>query len=198
MGTQLVKTPMMSAADVLEAVEAGHHQHGERGNGRRQQLVVRAQILNQLQLEAEHGAVALGGELEIIHVAAAVNGAEEILAARFDPLHRLADAHGDEAHQRLFGVDVELGAEAAADFGRDHAQQVLAHAENPRHQRAQQVRDLRGGIEVQRSLAGAPFGHHAAGFHGGGNQALAGDALLDDDVGFGEGLIDLAAILVEA
>ena len=136
-------------------------------------------------LMPEHGAVALGGELVIIHVAAAVNGAQEILAARFDPLHRLADLHGDEAHQRFFGVDVELAAEAAADFRRDHAQAIFSGMPS---MPATSVRS-RCGIWVEEyrvsgRSAGAPLGHHAARFHGGGNQALAGDALLDHHVGF--------------
>ena len=42
-----------------------------------------------------------------------------------------------------------------------------------------------------------PVGDDAAGFHGIGHQALAGDALLEDDVGFGEGFVDVAALLVE-
>ena len=105
--------------------------------------------------------------------------------------------HGDEAHQRLFGVDVELGAEAAADLGRDDAQQILRHAENAGDQGAQQVRDLGGGIQGQRFLAGAPLGDHAARLHGGRDQALAGDALLDDDFGVAECLLGVAAFLVE-
>ena len=151
--------------------------------------MIGAQILNQLQLHAEHGAVLLRGDLVVVHVAAAVNGAEEVLAPRFDPLHRLADLHGDEAHQRLFGVDVQLAAEAAADFGRDHAQPVFRQAQHP----ATSVRS-RCGICVEEyrvsdCLAGAPLRHHAARFHRGGDQALAGDALLDDHVGLGEGLL---------
>ena len=52
-------------------------------------------------------------------------------------------------------------------------------------------------IQGQRFLAGAPFGHHAAGLHGGGDEALAGDALVDDDIGIAEGLFGIAAFLVE-
>src|SRR5688572_1630774 len=98
-----------------------------------------AQVLDKLELEAEHRAVVLGSEFEVIHVTAAVNCTEKVLAARFDPLNRLADAHRDEAHQRFFRVDVELRSEAAADLGRDDAQQIFPHSENSRHQSAQQM-----------------------------------------------------------
>src|SRR5207245_10160930 len=45
-------------------------------------------------------------------------------------------------------------------------------------------------------FGGVIIGHHAAGFHRGRDEALAGDALLDDDFGFGEGFFGLAAFLV--
>ena len=48
--------------DVGRAVQARHHQHAERGNAGSQQLVIRAQILDELQLDAQDGAVALGRE----------------------------------------------------------------------------------------------------------------------------------------
>ena len=61
--------------DVAEFVEARHHQHGERRDGGGEELVVGAEVLNQLQAQAEHRAVSLGGDLVVIHVAAAVDGA---------------------------------------------------------------------------------------------------------------------------
>ena len=81
--------------------------------------MIRAEILNQFELDAENGSVALGRDFVIIDMAAAVDRASEVFASRFDPLNRLADLHGDEAHQRFFGVDVQLAAESAADFRRD-------------------------------------------------------------------------------
>ena len=74
---------------------------------------------------------------------------------------------------------------------------MLRHAENAGHEAAQEVGDLGGGVERERLLAGAPFGDDAAGFHGGGDEALAGDALFDNDLGVAEGLCGVAAFLVE-
>ena len=118
--------------------------------------------------------------------------------SRRDSIHftGLPMLHGDEAHKRLFGVDVQLAAEAAAHFGGDHAQVILGHAEHLRHQRAQQVRDLRRGVQRQVLFRAAVFRHHAAGFHGGRNQALAGDALLHHHLSFGERFLGVAALLV--
>src|SRR5437763_112405 len=64
--------------DVAEFIKARHHQDGKRGNRGREQLVIGTQILNQLEPQAQHGAVALGGHFVIVHVPAPVNRALEI------------------------------------------------------------------------------------------------------------------------
>ena len=61
MGTQLVKTPIDVGGDVAEIVEARHHQHRERGDRGGEELMIRADVLDELELEAEHRAVAFGG-----------------------------------------------------------------------------------------------------------------------------------------
>ena len=158
--------------------------------------MIGAEILNELELDAENRAVFLGGDFVVIHVAAAVNSASEVFATALDPLHRLADLHRDETHQGLFGVNVQLAAESAADFGRNHAQPVFFQAEHLRHQRPHQMGNLRGCVQREGAIARQPLRDHASGFHGGRDQPLAGDALLDDHFGFGERLVDVAAVLV--
>jgi hypothetical protein len=51
-----------------------------------------------------------------------------VLAARLGPLDRPAELAGDDQREDLLGVDVELGAEAAADVRGDDAQLVLGDA----------------------------------------------------------------------
>src|SRR5262249_41450957 len=92
--------------------------------------------------------------------------------------------------------DVELTAESATDFRGDHAAAVFGNAQHLGDQGAQKMRDLGGGPDGQIFFRGAVIGQNAARFHGGGDQALAGDALLDDDFGFGKGFLGLAAFLV--
>jgi len=70
-------------------------------------------------------------------------------------------------------------------------------AENAGHEAAQEVGDLGGGVERERLLAGPPFGDDAAGFERTGDEALAGDALFDHDLGVAESLGSVAAFLVE-
>src|SRR5439155_24644453 len=64
-------------ANILRVVQPRHHQHAQLRNERRQQLVIRADVLNELQLDAEDSAVALGSDFVIIHVAASVGSAGE-------------------------------------------------------------------------------------------------------------------------
>ena len=182
---------------IAEFIKPGHHEHRKRGDGRRQELVIRAQVLNQLEPQTQNRAVAASRNLVIINVTAAVDGAQKILAARLDPLHGLADFHGHKAHERFFGVNIQLAAEAATHFRCDHAHPVFRKAQHLRHQRTQQVWNLRGRVEREIFFRAAVIGYHSARFHGSGDQALAGDALLNHHFGLFEGLFGLAAFLMK-
>ena len=82
-------------------------------------------------------------ELERRHEVAAVDRRDRVLRALLDPLHRRAEAARERDGEQLLGVDVELGAEAAADVRRDHAQLRLGHPERGRGEQPQDVRYLR-------------------------------------------------------
>ena len=91
----------------------------------------------------EELAVLVERELGVRHVVAAVRVGEERFAALARPLDRAVDALRRPDHRGLFGVQVDLGAEAAADVGRDHAHLVLRQPEHERrHQQALDVRIL--------------------------------------------------------
>ena len=61
-----------------------------------------------------------------------MNGGRSIFAARLNPLDRRAEPHGQVTDQRFLGIEVELGAEPAADFRRHDADLVLRHANHRR------------------------------------------------------------------
>src|SRR6266550_1087800 len=73
---------------------------------------------------------------------AAVNRGEVSLAPRFDPLDRPPEPACEGQRERLLRVDVQLGAEAAADVRGDHAQFRLRHARDHRERDPGDVRDL--------------------------------------------------------
>ena len=159
--------------------------------------MIRPKILNELQLQAQHSAVAFRRKLEVIDVSAPVDRAQEVFPAGFDPLHRFMNFHGDEAHQRLFGINIELAAEAATHLRSDHSQPVLRDAEHLRHKRSHQMRNLRRRTQRQRFLTGPPLRNHSTRLHRRGNQPLAGDALFHHDVGLGKRLVDVPSFLVK-
>ena len=76
-------------------------------------------------------AVAVGRDPDALDLVAAVVHGQVALAAGLGPLDRLADLAGDQHGEHLLGGDLELGAEAAADVGRDHPQLVLGDAVTP-------------------------------------------------------------------
>ena len=49
---------------------------------------------------------------------ARVNGAEQMLAARFDPLHRAAHAPGSEWDEQILRIELDLDAETSTNIGR--------------------------------------------------------------------------------
>ena len=148
--------------------------------------MVRAQIGGDLETQPRDGPVALARDLEVVDLVAAVDHRFEALAARLAVLHRPLELHREPPDDRLFGVHVELGAEAAADFGGDRADAVLGKTEDERELRAQQVRDLGRRVERQRLGAGVPARRHRTGFDGDRREPLVHDAHRDLLIGFRE------------
>ena len=72
------------------------------------------------------------GQLDLLDDVAAVDGRAERLRALLDPLDRPVQPPREREAERLLGVDVELGAEAAAHVGGDHAQPRLRDADDTR------------------------------------------------------------------
>ena len=119
-----------------------------------------------------------------------MRGGDERLGAILDPLDRHAELLRDDRGDVLLAVDVDLGAEAAADFGRDGAHLVLAQAVHRRDHRPQDVRVLRRRPDRHRALARLVVGDDAARLHRVRHQALVHHPLRDDDLGVGERLVD--------
>ena len=140
-------------ANRRDVVGGVRHHHRQRRDGGGEEHVVGADVGDQPELEAEHGAVALRRQVHVGEDVAAVRRRDERLRAIFRPLHRDAEALGDRRRDVLFAVDVDLRAEAAADFGRDGADLILAEAGHRRDERPQDVRVLRRRPDGHRLLA---------------------------------------------
>jgi hypothetical protein len=124
-------------------------------------------------------------------------GREHRLGALLDPLHRGADLARRRGCDELLGIGVQLGAEPAADVGRDRPHLGLAHAADDRQERPQEVRHL--GRAVHDELVGGrvPVGDDAARLDRDVDQPLVSDRVLDDDLGVGERLVDAVGLVGE-
>ena len=169
-------------------VEIGRHRGGE---GRE----IAAEVGLGLGPQRQDLAVGVEGQLGRRRVIAAVRVGEEGFGALGHPLHGPADlARGPQAHG-LLGVDEDLGAEAAADVGRDHAQLVLGReADEGRQHQARDVRVLAGGVEREALLARVVVADGGARLDGVGDQPVVDEVDLGDVLGGGEGGIDLGLV----
>jgi hypothetical protein len=132
-----------------EPVAAAHHEPAQAGDHRALDQQVRAEVLDDPRVDARERAVSLRAQLHVRDLVTPVVGGGHVLRTRLGPLDRPAQLPRSPAEQYLFGIAVELRAEAAAHLGSDHADLLLGHPELHRQQQPQDVRDLRGAPERQ-------------------------------------------------
>ena len=173
-----------------DIVGRARHQHRQRRDGGGEQHVVGADVGNQPHLQAEQRAVALRGDVEVADDVAPVRRRDERFRSFLDPLQRHPELLRDPREDVFLGVDVDLGAEPAADFRRDRANLVLAQTVHPRHHRLEDVRVLRGRPDRQQILARLVVRDDAPRFHGVRHEPVVHHPLGDDDFRVGEGLLD--------
>ncbi len=153
-------------------------------------------LANVLTRRAWTSPLRFAADLDVGDVVAAVDRAPVALAPALDPLHRpAADQLAGEHDERHVGVAEDLGAEGAADVRADAPDLVLGDAGHERRQ--QQPLDVRRlARHPDRVLVGARVvpADVAADLHRVRDQAVVDEALLDDDLGVGEG--GVGAVLV--
>ena len=108
-----------------ELVDADVHERAEDRHTRGDQPQVGAHVGEDAAAQALDVALAVGGDVDVLDLVAAVVGAHQRLAAGLGPLDRLAQPAGDQQGEDLLGDDLQLAAEAAADVGGDDPQLVL-------------------------------------------------------------------------
>ena len=175
-------------------VDRREHEGAEDRDTRGDELQVGAHVGEQLDLEPEQRAVLLRRDRDVLDLVAAVRRGLVVLAARLGPLDRPAELAGDDQREDLLGVDVELGAEAAAHVGGHDAQLVLGDARGEREHHAQHVGDLGGG--VQGELVGRRDRRHDDGarLHRRRQQTLLAEPARDHDrvvTGGRDGLVEV-------
>ena len=155
-----------------DIVDARRQPGAEIRNVRRELRQVGAHVGDEIDVEREEAMLAVERQPRRRKVVAALRIAEEMLGAIRDPRHRLAQAHGGDGGERIFAIAEQLGAEAAADIGRHHAQLPLRHMENVGQHVADGVRALARQGQRQAVVRRIVFGDDAAGVEVIGRQAL--------------------------
>ena len=177
--------------DVRDPVAAAHHREAQLRDERREQLLVGAEVGDDLHPERRDRPVALRPQRHVVDLVAAVVARRHVLRARLDPLHRPAEPLREREDEHLLAVGLELRAEAAAHVGRDHAQLVLRDAEHAGEDEPRDVRDLGG--RVERELVAADLADRAARLDRGARGAVVHEPVLDRDLRLGEAGVDVAA-----
>ena len=152
---------------------------------------VRAEVGEQVDLEAGDLALLGGGQRELLPLVAAVVGRDQRLRAGLGVLARLADLAGHRPGDPLLGSGLQLAAEPASDVGGDHADLRLRYARRGGEQEPGDVRDL--GRRPHGDLLAGRVDDDGPRLHEGGDQPLLAVLALDDDaVGlrFGDDLVD--------
>ena len=121
-----------------------------------------------------------------VDVVAAVDGRLVILGAVLGPFHRAPQLHGRKAHQCLVRVARDLAAEPATHLRRDHADAMLGQLGHHRQEKAMNVRVLARDPAGELTGAGIVARARGARLHGGREQPVLHDTLLDSDRCFGE------------
>ena len=128
----------------VHLVDRVEHERAEQRHAGRDQHQVGAHVGQQVDGQAAEPSVPVRRDLDPLQLVAAVVHGQVALAARLGPLHRPAELAGEQHGQHLFGGDLQLGPEPAADIRRHHPEVLLRDAEDHGEQEPQDVRDLGG------------------------------------------------------
>ena len=159
-------------------IGAGRHAGAEPGNVRRVAGQIGAHVGDDIEREREEAPLVVERQPRAGDVVAAVAVAEKMLGALANPFHRPAQPLGGNRRQRIFAIGKQLGAEAAADVGRDDAHAVGRQLE---HIAADDVADDVAALtaERERVAVAVVFGDDPAGIHVIRNQPLIDDGERD-------------------
>ena len=115
-------------------------------------------------VDANQRAVGFGVQRDVVVVLTTIGIAGELFAPILDPAHRMAEQAREEARAHFLGQQDALVAEAAADIGGHDANARLIQPETTSEARADDVWELRGGIDQQLLEPTIPGGDDTAAF----------------------------------
>ena len=178
--------------DRRRRVGAGQQGRIEDGRDRRREgREIGAHVGDRIDPERQELAVLVHGELGMARMVAALRVGDEGLRPVGRPFDRPLHLGGGPGDDRLLGIMVDLGAEAAADVRRHDPELMFRQMQHEgAHQQADDMRVLAGGIERVVARTAVVFADRRARLHRVGDQAVVDQVELGDQLGFGEGGVD--------
>ena len=180
-----------------QVVDAGVQERSEERDARRHELEVGPHVADQAHPQPGELAVGVGGELDVLDLAAAVDRRLGVLRPGLVPAHGQLVPAGQREAEQLLGVHVELAAEPAADGRRHDPYLVLGQAERDGRHQLEDVGHLRRRVERDVAAEGLGDGDDGARFHRHRQQPLLHVALADGVDGGLEGLVDGAVLALD-
>ncbi len=148
-------------------IYAGDHlrTHGDYDDGART-AGVGADVADDVDAQTEDLAVSIEGKLSVVDLVATVIAPEEFLAAARAPVHRALEFARGPGADDVFGIQLRLHAETAADIAHDDTHALHRYLQAGfRQGLLQSRRILATGAQGHASTAGIEFGNAAARFH---------------------------------
>src|SRR5207248_396766 len=126
---------------------------------------VRAGIDDDLAIDPEHLALAVGIGGDLVMMVAGMSAGQQILAAVLDPAHGVIEFERQRREDDLFGIKPRLRAKPATDIGRDDPDAALLDPEDLAERDPHRVRRLRRGIDDNLVEPVVAIGQDGAAFH---------------------------------
>ena len=175
-----------------QVVDTRIEERTQNRHARRYQLQVGTHVADEAHANGSEFAVRVGSQLDVLNLAATVDGRLRVLGALFHPAHGCTVLAGEGDTQQFFGIHVELRAEAAAHRRRHDAHLMFGDAKGDRRHHLQDVRHLRGGIQRDVATEWLRHGGNRARLHRHRQQTLLHVALAHRECGVLERFVNRA------
>ena len=140
---------------------------------------IRARIVDEPVAEGEDPPRVVEAHRHVVLLLALLGRGQHVLEPVLEPAHGPPEPPREERDEHVLGIDDELGAEASADVGRDHAHLMRRQVEEIADELPDLVRHLGGGPHREQAEGRVPVRDEPARLHG--LAAAPPDAELDLD-----------------